>query len=80
MPTVKIAITIDQEVLQRLDAMVARKSWANRSRAIQAAVSDQLTRLEGSRLAAECARLDPQAEKAMAEEGMTMDVAAWPKY
>jgi Arc/MetJ-type ribon-helix-helix transcriptional regulator len=80
MAAVKIAITMDQQILQRVDAMVARKAFANRSRAIQAAVSEQLQRLEGSRLAAECAKLDPQAEKEMAEEGMTLDSAAWPKY
>ena len=80
MPTVKIAITIDQQVLERVDAMVSRKAFANRSRAIQAAVSDQLLRIEGSRLAAECAKLDPRAEKGMAEEGIALDSAAWPKY
>jgi Arc/MetJ-type ribon-helix-helix transcriptional regulator len=67
-------------VLQRVDALVARSTFPNRSRAIQAAVADQLKRLEGSRLAAECAKLDPAIEKALAEEGMGLEASAWPKY
>jgi hypothetical protein len=35
---------------------------------------------DNSRLAEECAKLDPQVEQAMAEEGMVQDVATWPDY
>jgi hypothetical protein len=35
---------------------------------------------DNSRLAEECAKLDPQVEQAMAEEGMVQDVATWPAY
>ena len=80
MATVKIAITIDEHVLRRVDALVSRQAFANRSRAIQSAVLDQLQRLEGSRLEAECAKLDAQLETTMAEEGMETDAAAWPTY
>jgi hypothetical protein len=31
-------------------------------------------------LAAECAKLDPAFEKALAEEGLSADLAAWPEY
>jgi len=31
-------------------------------------------------LARECAKIDPIFEKAMAEEGLTEDLSAWPKY
>lgn len=37
------------------------------NRAIQAAVAEKLARMERSRLAAECAKLDPKFEKALAE-------------
>ncbi|MDR2212635.1 MAG: hypothetical protein LBE21_03285 [Pseudomonadales bacterium] len=33
-----------------------------------------------NRLAAECAKLDPAFEQAMAEEGLRGELAAWPKY
>ena len=64
----------------RVDALVRRKVYRNRSRAIQEAVQEKLERLERGRLAEECARLDPAFEKAMADEGLSEEMAAWPKY
>jgi hypothetical protein len=43
-------------------------------------VSEKLNRMRHNRLARECAKLDPEAEKAMAEEGLAEDVKNWPKY
>ena len=63
MRTVKIAVTLDQDLLTRLDALVKNKRFANRSRAVQEAVRDKLARLERSRLARECAQLDPAFEQ-----------------
>jgi hypothetical protein len=48
--------------------------------AIQEAVEEKLARMERSRLAKECAKLDPAFEKALAEEGMSEDAAEWPEY
>jgi metal-responsive CopG/Arc/MetJ family transcriptional regulator len=78
--TVKIAITIDQELLTRLDQLVKDKHFPNRSRAVQDAVRDKLQRLKRGRLARECAKLDPKTEKTLAEEGMTIDFVQWPEY
>ena len=36
--------------------------------------------IEKSRLAQECAKLDPTFEKALAEEGLSEDLAEWPEY
>ncbi|MCD6198270.1 MAG: ribbon-helix-helix protein, CopG family [Deltaproteobacteria bacterium] len=69
MATSKIAITIDQNLLHRLDFLVKSQRFANRSRAIQEAVAEKLARIERSRLAQECAKLDPKFEQEMAEEG-----------
>jgi Arc/MetJ-type ribon-helix-helix transcriptional regulator len=80
MSTTKIAITLDQKLVSRLDRLVKQRVFANRSKAIQAAVADKLARLERGRLAAECAKLDPRQEQAMAEEGMGQELAAWPEY
>lgn len=76
----KVAITIEEGILAKIDALVRRKVFSNRSRAIQAAVQEKLERLERSRLAEECAKLDPSFEKAMADEGLSEELAAWPKY
>ena len=76
----KIAITIDDKLLKQLDIMVNSKVYPNRSKAIQAAVADKLQRLERTRLAQECAKLDPVYEQKMAEEGLAMEMDEWPEY
>ncbi len=76
----KIAISLDKEILKRLDQLVKKRLFPNRSRAIEKAVEEKLKRLERSRLARECAKLDPDFEKAMAEEGLSQDLSAWPEY
>ena len=80
MRTVKIAVTIDKSLLAELDELVERKRFANRSRAVQEAVRDKLERLKRSRLARECAKLDPKAEQALADEGLAADLDQWPEY
>ena len=76
----KIAITIDQNLLHRLDFLVKSKKFTNRSRAIQEAVAEKLARIERSRLAQECSKLDPKFEQEMAEEGFTAEMDEWPEY
>lgn len=80
MSQTKVAITIEEGLLAQVDALVTRKVFPNRSRAIQEAVQEKLARLERSRLAEECAKLDPSLERAIADEGLSEDLAAWPKY
>jgi len=80
MGSVKVAITLDRETLLRVDALVAKSVFPNRSRAIQEAVSDKLARMERGRLATECAKLDPKSERAFAEEGLSADAERWPPY
>jgi metal-responsive CopG/Arc/MetJ family transcriptional regulator len=80
MASVKVAITLEQETLARVDNLVSRRVFPNRSRAIQIALQEKLERQEGVRLAAECAKLDPAYEQAMAEEGFSADVSSWPEY
>jgi len=78
--TEKVAITIDRETLRCLDRLVKSRRFANRSRAVQEAVSEKLARMERSRLAEECAKLNRKDEQAMAEEGMSEDAERWPEY
>jgi Arc/MetJ-type ribon-helix-helix transcriptional regulator len=80
MASVKVAITLEQDTLRQVDSLVARRVFQNRSRAIQIALREKIERVEGSRLAAECAKLDPKFEQALADEGLGVDVAAWPEF
>ncbi|KPV52840.1 CopG family transcriptional regulator [Kouleothrix aurantiaca] len=80
MTTTKVAVTIDRELLTQLDQLVAQHVFPNRSKAIQEALQDKLARLRRSRLARESAKLDPQAEQALAEEGIEQELSEWPEY
>lgn len=76
----KVAISLDETTLERLDQLVERAVFPSRSQAIQEAVQEKLVRLDKSRLAEECAKLDPVFEKALAEEGLCEDDSEWPEY
>lgn len=80
MAKTKIAITLDQNTVLQLDRLIEKQTFRNRSQAIQQAVAEKLERLDRSRLARECAKLDPVSEQSLAEEGFTEDVAQWPRY
>lgn len=80
MSTQKVAITIDESILRRLDRLVAARRFPNRSKAIQEAVEEKLERMERSRLARESAKLDPAFEQRMADEGLAGDDREWPAY
>ena len=76
----KIAITIDKSTLKHLDRLVDQALFSNRSQAIQEAIDEKLVRLSKSRLARECSKLDADFEKALAEEGLSEELAEWPEY
>lgn len=76
----KVAITLDEQTLERLDRLVKTQVFPNRSQAIQAAIDEKLARMNKSRLARECAKAKPIFEKSMAEEGMSWELNEWPEY
>ena len=80
MASSKIAISIDGNLLKRLDILVKSNVYPNRSRAIQEAVREKLARLEKNRLGRECEKLDPAFERQMAEEGFSSEMEEWPEY
>lgn len=80
MPRSKVAISLDPKTLHRLDQLVKASVFQNRSQAIQAALAEKIERIEHSRLARECAKLNPTFEKSLAEEGLTQELAEWPEY
>ena len=80
MPKSKIAITIDHNTVATLDRLIEARVFPSRSKAIEDALREKLERFEKTRLATECAKLDPVSEKALAEERLTLDAAEWPQY
>ncbi len=80
MPKTKVAVTLDAELLSLVDHLVARRRFRSRSQAIETAIAEKIARLNHTRLAEECKQLDPEAEKAMAEEGLGGSFDTWPEY
>jgi len=80
MSTAKIAITMEEHLLAKLDRLVKSRAFPNRSRAVQEAVQEKLARMNRNRLAAECAKLEPKFEQALAEEGLSREKHEWPEY
>ena len=64
MSVAKVAISLDDRLLRRLDSLVERAVFRNRSEAIQKAVTEKL----------------PREEQELAEEGIVKDAAEWPEY
>ncbi|MBL8141999.1 MAG: ribbon-helix-helix protein, CopG family [Acidobacteria bacterium] len=79
MPKTKVALTLDSTLLERVDDLVARARFRNRSQAIETALAEKLARLGRTRLAEECARLDPVEERRFADEAWGAD-SPWPEY
>jgi metal-responsive CopG/Arc/MetJ family transcriptional regulator len=80
MPKAKIAISLDANTLEKLDRLVEEAVFPNRSQAVEEAVTEKIDRLEHSRLARECAKLNPEFEQSLAEEGLSEDISEWPEY
>lgn len=80
MSVAKVAITLDRNMLATIDRLVRQHRFPSRSRIIQQAVEEKIAQLESNRLARECAKLNPEFEQAVAEEGISSEVESWPEY
>ncbi len=80
MPKTKVAVTLEADLLDRVDQLVGKSRFRNRSHAVETALAEKLDRLAHARLARECAHLDPQEEKTFAEEGLAGSADTWPEY
>ena len=79
MSTAKVAITLDEDLLEEVDDLVAEGLFNNRSQAIATAVREKVTRLGKRQLARELMKLDPKEEKEIAEEFINGE-SSWPEY
>ena len=80
MNAAKVAITIDQNLLQSIDHLVQSKVFASRSQAVQVAVQEKIIRLNKTRLARECSKLDRLEEQGLTDEGLGADASTWPEF
>jgi Arc/MetJ-type ribon-helix-helix transcriptional regulator len=79
-PKTKVAVTVDSALLERVDALVVARRFANRSQAVEAALAETVARAARTRLASECAKVNPREEQALAEEGFAGSRDTWPEY
>ena len=80
MSTAKVAITLDEEILEEIDRWVREKKYPNRSKAIQDAIKYRLERWRKTRLLEEAEKLNPEEEKTLAEESLAAENETWPEY
>ena len=73
MPAAKVAITVERELLKTVDRWVTQGRYPNRSQAIQAAIREKMERWRHSRLLEALKDIDPEEEKALANERMAGD-------
>jgi Arc/MetJ-type ribon-helix-helix transcriptional regulator len=67
MATETIEITLDEELIVRLDQLVAAGRFSSRSRAVHDVLREKLNRTDHCRLMMECQKLTPTFEQALAE-------------
>jgi len=80
MSVAKIAISIDDQLLAKLDGFIALKKFKTRSQAIQIAVQNTIERLDHKRLIHACMQLDTNIERSLADEGLKKDLEEWPEF
>jgi len=78
--TTKIAISIDKRVLKRIDKLVENRIFTNRSRAIQTAIEEKISKIDKTRLAVESAKLNKAEEQQLSEESSQTDLTEWAEY
>ncbi len=80
MGVAKVTISIESNLLNKVDRLVKEQVFSNRSQAVQAAVEEKLSRLDKNRLARECAKLDKTEERSLADMGLASEADEWPEY
>jgi metal-responsive CopG/Arc/MetJ family transcriptional regulator len=80
MPKTKVAVTVDAALLEQVDQLVSAQRFTNRSQAVESALADTVARIGRTRLARECAKLNPREEQALADEGLAGSRETWPEY
>ena len=73
MPKIDAAPNHEASPTERDDVPMFRKRYRNRSQVAEASPTEQLDRLDDTRLETECKKLDPAEERHFAEEGLAGD-------
>ena len=80
MSVAKVTISIESNLLKKVDRLVKERIFSNRSQAVQSAVEEKVLRLDRNRLARECAKLNKTEEQALADLGLSAEAEEWLEY
>ncbi|MEO7658120.1 MAG: ribbon-helix-helix domain-containing protein [Pyrinomonadaceae bacterium] len=80
MSVAKVTISIESDLLKKVDRLVKESVFSNRSQAVQLAIQDKIAHIDKDRLARECAKLDKKEERASADIGLASVANEWPEY
>ena len=80
MNVAKVTISIEANLLRKVDRLVKERVFSNRSQAVQSAVEEKLSRLDSNRLARECAKLNKAEEQSLADLGLASEADEWLEY
>jgi len=79
MSSTRIVISLDPRVLRQVDRLGRAGCFPSRSRLLQDALDEKLLRIDRSRLARECAKLEKREERGLANEALCEE-QPWPPY
>ncbi len=80
MSVAKVTISIESNLLKKVDRLVKERVFSNRSQAVQSAVEEKVSRLDNNLLARECAKLNISEERSLADLGLASEAEEWPEY
>ncbi len=80
MSTRKIAITLKESLLRKIDRWVSEGLYPNRSKVIQETLEEKMANWRRRRLIEETSKLNPREERAIAEEGISAGNEVWDEY
>ncbi len=80
MSVAKVTISIESNLLKRVDRLVKERVFSNRSQAVQSAIEEKVLRLDTNRLARECAKLNKTEEQSLADLGLASEAEGWLEY
>jgi metal-responsive CopG/Arc/MetJ family transcriptional regulator len=75
-----LTISIDENLLKRLDQLVKSQVYLSLNQAIEEAIAQKISQLDKLRLAQECDKLDKTFEQTLADEGLGLELEEWPEY
>ena len=80
MSVAKVTISIESNLLKKVDRLVKERVFSNRSQAVQSAVEEKVSRIDSNRLARECAKLNKIEEQSLADLGLASEAEEWLEY